>query len=165
ETVAAALSRQAGLDVKSLVGDDGSHANIGAISAGIAVPVINRVAAGYPHQFTDLDYPPSVADEYIRCPDMHDPQAFAARVVGDSMEPAYREGDFVIFAPNSNVRNGDDCFIRFDADGGTTFKRFYQDTPEVIRLQPLNSKYPAQTHKVEKITGIWPAVFKIEKLR
>jgi len=43
-----------------------SEADLLSLSDGRVVPVINKVAAGYPHHFTDLDYPPSVADEYIR---------------------------------------------------------------------------------------------------
>ena len=134
-------------------------------SAGALVPIINSVAAGYPHEFTDLDYPPSVADDYLRCPDLRDPQAFAARVVGDSMEPDYREGDIVVFSPNTPAENGNDCFVRFDGDGGTTFKRYYLDDDGVIRLQPLNSRYPAQTYPAEQVTGLWPAIFRIERLR
>jgi len=137
--------------------------NILPLGAGPVVPVINSVAAGYPHHFTDLEYPPSVADEYIRCPDLHDPQAFAARVVGDSMEPDFRQGDIVVFSPNTAPANGSDCFVRFD-DAETTFKRMYQDDPASVRLQPLNSAYPAQVYPPERITGLWPAVAKFQRL-
>lgn len=89
------------------------------------VPLINRVAAGYPAQFTDLDYPARAADEYITCPGLSDPQAFAARVVGDSMEPDYREGDIVIFSPERPTPPGTDCFVRLEPDHETTFKRVY----------------------------------------
>ncbi|MCD6304233.1 MAG: helix-turn-helix domain-containing protein [Planctomycetes bacterium] len=135
------------------------------LAAGVVVPVINRVAAGYPHNFTDLDYPPGVADEYIRCPDVHDPQAFAARVVGDSMEPDYHEGDIVVFSPNLQARSGDDCFVRFGAGEETTFKRIYADDERTLRLQPLNGKYPAQICRREEITGLWPALFRIQRIR
>jgi transcriptional regulator with XRE-family HTH domain len=37
-----------------------------------AVPVINKVSAGYPKDFTDLAYPPQVADDYVGCPDVQD---------------------------------------------------------------------------------------------
>ena len=136
-----------------------------AVAAGPTVPVINKVVAGYPAVFTDLDYPPGVAEDYVRCPDVHDPQAFAARVVGDSMEPAYCEGDIVIFTPNVPAKSGDDCFVRFAEDGGTSFKRFYQDREGFIRLQPLNSKYPAETCPREKITGLWPLAYRLQKIR
>ena len=70
-----------------------------------AVPVINRVSAGYPKDFTDLSYPRGVADEYVGCPDVHDKDAFAARVAGDSMTPKYTQGDIVIFSPAASVRS------------------------------------------------------------
>jgi repressor LexA len=157
--------KRSGVDLGVMLERIKDQGNIRQLSAGVAVPVINKVAAGYPSHFTDLDYPPSVAEEYIRCPDMHDSQAFAARVVGDSMEPIYHEGDIMIFSPNCEPLNGNDCFVRFDGDMGTTFKRYYQDDQENIRLQPLNNKYPAQTYPVSLITGLWPAVFRIERLR
>jgi len=153
-----------GIDLDALTAKIQGSGNIRQISAGVAVPVINKVAAGYPRHFTDLDYPTSIADEYVRCPDLHDPQAFAARVVGDSMEPDYHEGDTVVFSPATAVRNGDDCFVRFEDDGSTTFKRFYEDDEQTIRLQPLNSKYPAEIYAREQISGLWPAVYRMERL-
>ncbi|MFW6133208.1 MAG: XRE family transcriptional regulator [Planctomycetota bacterium] len=135
-----------------------------AVAAGPAVPIINKVSAGYPQQFTDLDYPVGVAEEYIRCPDLHDAQAFAVRVVGDSMEPKYHQADIVIFSPNTPAEAGADCFVRFADDGGTTFKRVYPDTPETLRLQPLNDRYPAETYPRGRITGCWPAVYRIERI-
>ncbi|MBI5722412.1 MAG: helix-turn-helix domain-containing protein [Planctomycetes bacterium] len=159
--------KKTGDELRSQLSPPDAQGNIRRIMVSSMVPIINRVSAGYPCHFTDLDYPTSVADEYIRCPDVTDSQAFGARVVGDSMEPDYREGDIVIFSPNTQVKNGDDCFVRFDAQAswGTTFKRYYQDEPEMIRLQPLNGKYPAETYPRRRITGLWPAVFKIQKLR
>ena len=64
------------------------------MSAGRLVPIINKVAAGYPMDFNDLDYPVGIADDYVRCPDLHDPNAFAVRVVGDSMEPRFHRGRY-----------------------------------------------------------------------
>ncbi len=152
-------------DVTKLIPPRKAPANAVAISAGRMVPIINRVSAGYPQDFTDLDYPPSVADEYIRCVDVHDSQAFAARVVGDSMEPHYHEGDVVVFSPNTPARSGDDCFVRFADEGGTTFKRFYRDDERTVRLQPLNNKYPAEIYDRQRISGLWPAVLRIERVR
>src|SRR5437867_2110606 len=89
-----------------------------------AVPVINKVSAGYPKDFTDLSYPKGAADDFVSCPDVQDKDAFAARIHGDSMTPKYREGDIVIFSPSLSPRDGDDCFVRFE-DGHTTFKRVF----------------------------------------
>jgi len=134
------------------------------LAAGRLVPVINKLSAGYPSDFNDLDYPVGIADDYIRCPDMHDPNAFAVRVVGDSMEPKFREGDIVIFSPAAEVHNGDDCFVRFTMPHETTFKRVFFESDNKIRLQPRNEKYSPTIVDGKRINGINRAVVKHEKL-
>ena len=134
------------------------------LSAGRLVPVINKVSAGYPSDFNDLDYPVGIADDYIRCPDMHDPNAFAVRVVGDSMEPKFHEGDIVIFSPAAEVHNGDDCFVRFAMPHETTFKRVFFESENKIRLQPRNEKYSPTIVDGKRINGLYRAVVKHEKL-
>jgi repressor LexA len=151
-------------DIETLIDTLETDSNVDLLGVSRPVPVINKVAAGYPQQFTDLDYPASIAEEYIRCPDLADPQAFAARIVGDSMEPEFCEGDIVVFSPNTEPRDGVDCFVRFD-DGETTFKRVYQDDPETVRLQPLNNAYPAALVSAQRVTGLWPAVARFQRLR
>jgi len=131
------------------------------------VPLINSVTAGYPCEFTDLGYPAKIADEYVRVPDLDDADAFAARVVGDSMEPEYREGDVVVFSPTREVREGDDCFVRLEHDAQTTFKRIYferSDGIERIRLQPLNSRYAPSVHLREEVAGLYVAVSVTRKI-
>ena len=134
------------------------------LAAGRLVPVINKVSAGYPTDFNDLDYPVGIADDYIRCPDLHDPNSFAVRVVGDSMEPKFREGDIVIFSPAAEVHNGDDCFVRFTMPHETTFKRAFFESDNKVRLQPRNEKYSPTIVEGNRINGLYRAVVKYEKL-
>ena len=135
-----------------------------SVAPGQMVPVINKVNAGYPADFNDLDYPAGIADDYVRCPDIHDPNAFAVRVVGDSMEPRFRAGDIVIFSPAAEVRNGDDCFIRFTMPHETTFKRVFFEKDNNIRLQPRNENYPPMIVDGKRINGLYKAVIKYERL-
>lgn len=132
-----------------------------------AAPIINRVSAGYPRDFTDLNYPKGVADDYVSCPDLHDKDAFGCRVHGDSMTPKYREGDIVIFSPAASPRNGDDCFVRF-GDGQTTFKRvFFETGPDgqsVLRLQPRNEKYPPRVVPSEEVHGLYKAMYRYQRV-
>ena len=150
--------------LQDLVGKSGG--NVEPVRHG-AVPVINRVSAGYPKDFTDMGYPPRVADSYIGCPDLSDPDAFAARVHGDSMVPKYREGDIVIFSPASTWRDGNDCFVRFE-DGQTTFKRVFAEKNDsgqgVLRLQPRNERYRPQVVPSEKISGLYKAVYQYRRV-
>jgi len=159
------------------VGDEPDREGTRGADAGVAdrqgvrgaVPVINRVAAGYPAEFTDLGYPAGVADEYIgRPPGLEDASAFAVRVVGDSMEPRYREGDIVLVSPGATIRSGDDCYVRFtpecSAAQGATFKRVYFDSETAVRLQPRNERYPPTVVPAAEVAGIYKAVFRYEAL-
>ena len=140
--------------------------NVQALAVG-TVPIINKVSAGYPREFTDMSYPRGIADAYMTCPDLADANAFAARVCGDSMHPKYREGDVVVFSPAIYPRSGDDCFVRFD-DGQTTFKRVFFENDETgkaaLRLQPRNEKYRPQMVPAEKVSGLYKAMYRLQKV-
>jgi len=132
------------------------------------VPLINKVAAGYPTDFTDLDYPASVADDYITPPpglNTGDPDAFAATVCGDSMEPDFKEGDIVVFSPLADVTDGCDCFVRLEPEHETTFKRvFLDEAAGRITLHPLNGKYEPRTLPREQVAGMYRAVARFTRL-
>ncbi len=128
------------------------------------IPIINKVSAGYPADYSDLDYPPGGADDYVRCPDLNDPNAFAVRVIGDSMEPKFHEGDIIVFSPARKVESGDDCFVRINDPYEATFKRVYFEDNETLRLQPRNQKYSPIFMPVTKISGLWKAVMRYEQL-
>lgn len=129
------------------------------------VPLVNKVAAGYPSGFTDLDYPARVADDYLSCPGLNDVDAFAAAVIGQSMMPDYREGDIVVFSPAADVSDGCDCFVRLEPDHETTFKRvFFAEGGALVRLQPLNPKFPPAVYSRERVAGLYKAVCRYSKL-
>ncbi len=132
------------------------------------VPVINKVTAGYPADFTDMGYPARTGDEYIRTPDLRDPDAFAARVVGNSMEPNYKEGDIVVFSPAKAVESGSDCFVRLEPDSQSTFKRVYFERDdsgkEMIRIQPINNAYAPRTVPREQVAGLYAGVSVIRSI-
>lgn len=146
-------------------GGDGSGGKRAKPVVGVRVPLINRVAAGYPAGFTDLDYPARVADRYVDAPGVDDPDAFAATVCGESMLPDYREGDVVIFSPLAEVADGCDCFVRLEPDHESTFKRVYfEGDAKRVRLEPLNSAFETRTVDRERVAGMYRAVARYSKL-
>ncbi len=154
------------------------------------VPLINRVAAGVPVEHTDLGFPGrpgGAADEHLDVPGVDDPDAFATRITGRSMEPRYVEGDVVVFSPRAKIVSGDDCFVRLEPDHESTFKRVYFEAPGadggempgapgtagtaggggaggLIRLQPLNPAFEARTVPREQVGGMYRAVCKFSRL-
>ena len=140
-------------------------------SANATVPLINKVTAGYPRGFTDLDYPARASDDAVIVPGYsglhgaNDPDAFAATVCGDSMTPGYHAGDIVVFSPLADVIDGSDCFARLEPDHECTFKRvFFDEQASRIRLEPLNPGYPTRTIDREQVAGLFRAVWRISRL-
>lgn len=157
-----------GLQIGDIISDDqlqiAMDEKTPKLRPGQLIPIINRVSAGYPTDFDDMGYPVGFAEDYVRCPDLHDVNVFAVRVVGDSMEPKFSEGDIVIFSPATEVNNGDDCFVRFTMPHESTFKRVFFEADDKVRLQPRNEKYRPTEIDGERINGIYKAVVRYEKL-
>jgi phage repressor protein C with HTH and peptisase S24 domain len=106
---------------------------------------------------------PTKDEAYIGAPDIRDPDAFAARMHGDSMTPKYQEGDIIIFSPAIACHDGADCYVRF-ADGSTTFKRCFREDGGMIRLQPRNEKYRPQIVREDEIEAMSPAIYRYERV-
>ena len=159
-------NKKGGGEINELLAESDLQVDSGdpSVKPGRLIPVINRVAAGYPVDFDDLEYPAGFADDYVRCPDVDDPQAFAVRVIGDSMEPKFIEGDIVIFSPAAEVRSGDDCFIRLATPHETTFKRVFFESQDKVRLQPRNENYAPLIVEGSRINGVYRALIKYERL-
>lgn len=89
------------------------------------IPVVNRAPAG---DVIDYNHDQGAAAEYhdpwqfIDRGMVSDPDAYAVIVVGDSMEPGFREGDHIIFTPvvegrpSRQPKPGQVVFIRFSGE-------------------------------------------------
>jgi len=107
------------------------------------IPVLNTAACGVWQDFTDLDYPPGVADQYELAV-TRDPNAFFVVADGNSMigtdgDLQIRSGTYLLVTPNAEVRNGD--IVLAKTEKGVTVKKFHR-MPEGVILQPLNPEYP-----------------------
>ncbi len=138
----------------------GAEGDGGGLAAGVA-PVINTVEEGYP-VMPDGETVWRRSRGVVSAPVELGAGAFALRVVGDAMVPAYAEGDVVIVRP-SEVRSGGDFFVRLYAGEETTFRRVFlergADGVELARLQPANVARGARVVPAEAISGAWEAAY------
>ncbi len=65
-------------------------------------------------------------------------EAFALRVLGDSMEPEFAHGEVIIIEPGVSVEDG--CFVVALHDGEYIFRQL-QITNDRCFLKPLNVNY------------------------
>jgi transcriptional regulator with XRE-family HTH domain len=100
-------------------------------------------------------------------PDVADRKSYAARVCDDSMSPAFRPGEIVVFSPTKKVTPGDDCFVRL-TDGRMTFHRVFFETAEngvaLVRLQPRNQRHRPTVVPADQVKAMHKAVFKYQRI-
>ena len=102
----------------------------------VAVPVISaQVPAGFPAMPPEDDY----IEEYLYIPGVPE-NSYAVRVRGDSMSPTIKDGDYVIFVPNVEVRSGDVVIVRNEWNE-VMLKRYRTKNGEVF-LTSDNPEYP-----------------------
>ncbi len=65
-------------------------------------------------------------------------EPFALRVLGDSMEPEFKDGCIIIIDPAANVESGK--YVIAEVDGGYIFRQFIQEGENFL-LQPINPGY------------------------
>jgi SOS-response transcriptional repressor LexA len=103
------------------------------------IPLLSKIPGGYPMSFSDGDYPPGFADDYVDRGDTTDPNAFALTVDGDSMSPRINHGDIVIISPNAPFSSG--CIAAVALDEDRTLKKVIELNGDAILLQPENPNH------------------------
>jgi SOS-response transcriptional repressor LexA len=104
------------------------------------VPLISWTTAGKWAEAQD-PYGPGEAEEWVVTTATVGPNAFALRVVGDSMEPKIPDGAIVIIDPARNFQHGSVVLAKRTMDQEATLKQLWYDGP-VPKLRPLNPRYP-----------------------
>lgn len=119
------------------------------------IPVVGMAEAGGEGIFDEAGHPASGQpwDEAL-FPDLGDPHAYALEIVGDSMEPVYRDGDIVVVSPNASVRRGDRVVVRI-RNGEVLAKQLQRISANRIELASLNRADPDRVLAVEDI--LWMA--------
>ena len=110
----------------------------------VTFPVIAETAAGYARFAEYEDYSAGEIDipaSWLKGRPMSD--YFVIRVHGDSMFPAYQDGDLVLVLRQSTMNySGQIGVVMYDDDKGTLKKVEYVMGEDWMRLVPINPAYP-----------------------
>lgn len=118
----------------------GTSSNIaGGPDITMRVPLISFVQAGEWSEAIEGFSPENAEDFYLVTSSVGS-RAFALRVVGNSMEPEFREGEIVIVDPDKEAETGAFVIAKINHDEAT-FKQLIKDGGSVF-LRPLNGAYP-----------------------
>lgn len=117
-----------------------------------AVPLLSEVQAGSYKMHVDNFHPGDGGSELVTTSVPVQRYTFALRVTGDSMEPEFPAGVFIIVEPELEANPGD-YIIAKNADGETTFKQLVRDSGELY-LKPLNARWPIRPLGTSEIVGV-----------
>lgn len=125
----------------------------GMAGASARVPLIGFAQAGDRGFFDDAGYPIGGSWDEIPFPEIGDPHAYALEVSGDSMEPLYRDGDFVLVSPGASVRRGDRVVVKTN-EGEVMVKQLVRQTAKRIELASLNPAHSGRSLATEEVSWI-----------
>ena len=115
----------------------------------------NSASAANP---TELVYGDTVVEEeeFERVPNNAD---FAVPIIGDSMEPVIRNGQFVFVKEQPDVEDGEIAIVEIDGDGVTCKEVFKDYENQSIILRSINELYQDRVVSPEQIRIIGKVVF------
>jgi len=109
-----------------------------------AVPLIGFAEAGSGGYFDDDGFPVGKGWEEIAFPSVTDEHAYALKISGDSMKPAYRAGDVIVVSPAATVRKGDRVVVK-TKDGEVMVKELKRKNSKSMELKSLNAEHRDRT--------------------
>ena len=109
-----------------------------------SVPLLGFAQAGTGGYFDDGGFPAGKGWDEVGLPSVNDEHAYALKIAGDSMKPAYRDGDIIVVSPDAQVHKGDRVVVK-TTDGEVMVKELKRRTTKVIELQSLNPNHVDRT--------------------
>ena len=117
------------------------------------IPLIGFAQAGGAGFFDDGGYPVGGSWDEVSLPEIADPNAYALEIAGESMEPVFRDGDFVIVSPAAPIRRGDRVVVR-TRQGEVMAKQLQRRSARRVELLSFNPAHPSYTFDLAEIAWI-----------
>ena len=118
-----------------------------------SVPLLGFAEAGAGGHFDDRGYPSGKGWDEVGLPAVSDEHAYALEISGDSMLPAYRDGDVIVVSPAAPVRRGDRVVVR-TASGEIMVKELKRQTAKLVELKSLNPDHAESTLPIDQVVWI-----------
>jgi phage repressor protein C with HTH and peptisase S24 domain len=118
-----------------------------------AVPLIGFAEAGAGGYFDDGGFPVGKGWDEIAFPAVNDEHAYALEISGDSMLPAYRDGDVIIVSPAAPIRRGDRVVVK-TKDGEVMVKELKRRTGKTVELKSLNREHKDRSLNMSEVLWI-----------
>jgi phage repressor protein C with HTH and peptisase S24 domain len=118
-----------------------------------SVPLLGFAQAGAGGYFTDGGFPAGKGWDEVGLPSVNDEHAYALEISGDSMKPAYRDGDIIVVSPGAQIRKGDRVVVK-TSDGEVMVKELKRRTAKTLELSSLNPNHVDRTLQAADVEWI-----------
>jgi len=118
-----------------------------------SVPMLGFAQAGSGGYFDDSGFPAGKGWDEVALPSANDEHAYALEISGDSMKPAYRDGDIIVVSPGTAIRRGDRVVVK-TSDGEVMVKELKRRTTRTLELQSLNPAHADRTFDAADVEWI-----------
>jgi phage repressor protein C with HTH and peptisase S24 domain len=118
-----------------------------------SVPLLGFAQAAASGHFDDGGFPIGKGWDEAPLPSLDDEHAYALEISGDSMKPAYRDGDIIVVSPGTPIRRGDRVVVKTD-DGEVMVKELRRRTAKTLELQSLTPNHADRTLAASDVAWI-----------
>jgi phage repressor protein C with HTH and peptisase S24 domain len=118
-----------------------------------SMPLLGLAQAGAGGYFDDAGFPAGKGWDEIAFPQVTDEHTYALEISGDSMTPAYRDGDTIIVSPSAPVRRGDRVVVK-TRKGEVMVKELKRRTSRAIELRSINPQHAERTLPMRTVLWI-----------
>src|ERR1019366_4476511 len=105
-----------------------------------SVPLLGFAQAGAGGYFDEGGFPTGKGWDEVALPSVNDEHAYALEISGDSMRPAYRDGDVIVVSPGTPIRRGDRGGGK-PRGGEVRVKKLKRRAAKTLELQSLNPNH------------------------
>jgi phage repressor protein C with HTH and peptisase S24 domain len=113
-------------------------------SSSHSLPMMDFAQAITDSHFDDSGHPSGEGWDQLAFPAIADDNAYALKIVGDSMEPVYRDGAVIVVSPSTTIHK-DDRVLIMTKDGQIMVKELGRQTPKVVELRALTQTQKDET--------------------
>jgi phage repressor protein C with HTH and peptisase S24 domain len=118
-----------------------------------SVPLLGFAQAGAGGHFDDSGFPAGKGWDEVALPSTSDEHAYALEISGDSMKPAYRDGDIIVVSPGTPIRKGDRVVVK-TSGGEVMVKELKRRTAKLLELQSVNPAHADRTLDADQVAWI-----------
>jgi phage repressor protein C with HTH and peptisase S24 domain len=118
-----------------------------------SVPLLGLAQAGSSGHFDESGFPTGRGWDEMALPSAPDANAYALEISGDSIRPAYRDGDIVVVSPGTAIRRGDRVVVK-TTSGEVMVKELKRRTAKTLELASLNPSHADRVLAAEDVAWI-----------